>query len=125
MYDGNILGIVIPEPGVHPTPLYESAMAFVLFGVLWALRLHKHDAGYLFSVYVLLAGFERLLIEKIRINVDHDLFGVRLTQAEVISLLLVVAGLVGILLTLRVRRIWAKTVFSACVLVALSACVPF
>ena len=123
-YAGNIVGVVIPGPGVYPTPIYESMMALVSFGVLWALRSSTNSAGYLFSVYLLLAGFERLLIEKIRINVEHHLFGIALTQAEAIALLLVVAGCIGVLATLRTRRWWIKIAFSVGVVSALSACVP-
>jgi phosphatidylglycerol:prolipoprotein diacylglycerol transferase len=123
-YEGNIVGAVLPSPGVYPTPIYESAVALALFGVLWALRSGTNRAGCLFSVYLLLAGFERLLIEKIRINVHYHALGVSFTQAEAISLLLIVAGFVGVLATLRTRRIWVKIVFSVGVLSALSACVP-
>jgi phosphatidylglycerol:prolipoprotein diacylglycerol transferase len=124
-YDGNILGQVIPAPGVYPTPLYEAAMASLLFCVLLALRSRAHRAGYLFCVYLMFAGFERLLIEKIRVNVHHDVFGFRLTQAEAISLVLVVAGAVGVLVTLRSRRIWVKGAFAFAALAALTACAPF
>jgi phosphatidylglycerol:prolipoprotein diacylglycerol transferase len=123
-YEGNIVGVTIPSPGVYPTPIYESVMATALFGVLWTLRSEANRPGYLFSVYLLLAGFERLLIEKIRMNAEHAVLGVSLTQAEAISMLLVVAGLVGVLVTLRTRRRWAKVAFSLGVLSALSACVP-
>ena len=115
---------MIPSPGVYPTPLYESLLGLALFAVLWTLRSHSNRAGYLFSVYLLLAGFERLLIEKIRINVEHQLLGVGVSQAEAISLLLIVAGFVGVLATLRTRRVWVRIAFSAGVLSALSACVP-
>lgn len=124
-YEGNIVGAVIPSPGVYPTPIYESVMALCLFGVLWTLRCHGNRAGFLFSVYLLLAGFERLLIEKIRINLEYHLFGVSLTQAEAIAGLLVVAGLVGVLATLRTRYLWIRIAFCVGVLSALSACVPF
>lgn len=123
-YEGNILGVMIPSPGVYPTPLYESLLGLALFAVLCMLRSHSNRAGYLFSVYLLLAGFERLLIEKIRINVEHQLLGVGVSQAEAISLLLIVAGFVGVLATLRTRRVWVRIAFSAGVLSALSACVP-
>jgi phosphatidylglycerol:prolipoprotein diacylglycerol transferase len=123
-YEGNIVGVVIPSPGVYPTPIYESVMALAMFGVLWILRSEANRGGYLFSVYLLLAGFERLLIEKIRINVEHSVLGVSFTQAEAISLLLIGAGFVGVLVTLRTRRWWAKIAFAAGVLSALSACVP-
>ena len=124
-YDGNILGVTIQAPGVYPTPLYEFAAAMLLFGFLWALRSRGSQTGWLFSVYLLLAGFERLLIEKIRINIDHDLFGHAATQAEAISMLVIVAGLLGILLTLDARALWVKVLVSLGVLSALSACAPW
>ena len=122
-YSGNIAGVVIPDPGVYPTPIYESVAALVLFGVLWALRSEKQRPTYLFSVYLLVAGFERLLVEKIRINLRHDWLGVGLTQAEVISILFVLAGLLGVLLTLRGRKLW-RTLLALGVVTGLSACVP-
>jgi phosphatidylglycerol---prolipoprotein diacylglyceryl transferase len=97
-------------------------MALVIFWVLWRLRLPNHRAGYLFSAYLLLAGFERLLIEKIRINTRYDVFGAHVTQAEAISLLLVIAGLVGVLMTLHKKRFWTGVIVSVGVLSALSAC---
>lgn len=123
-YDGNILGAVIPEPGVYPTPIYESAAALVLFAVLWALRSEAQRPAYLFSVYLLLAGFERLLIEKIRINPQHDWLGIAVTQAEAISIVLVVAGLLGLLVTLKWTRLWPRVLLAFGVVTALSACVP-
>jgi phosphatidylglycerol:prolipoprotein diacylglycerol transferase len=123
-YEGNIAGVVIAPPGVYPTPIYESLMALAMFFVLWALRIHENRAGYLFSLYLLLSGFERIVIEKIRVNARYDVFGTHITQAEAISLLLIVAGFIGVLATLRARRAWTKIVFSVGVLTALSACVP-
>jgi phosphatidylglycerol:prolipoprotein diacylglycerol transferase len=124
-YEGNILGVQIPEPGVYPTPIFEFAGAVLLFFVLTPLRSRSSNPGHLFSIYLLLAGFERLLIEKIRVNVEHNVFGYVLTQAEVISLAIIGAGLVGILLTLRTCRIWVKALVSLGVLSAVSACAPW
>ena len=123
-YDGNIAGVVIPAPGVYPTPLYEAVAALGLFGVLWLLRSVARRPGFLFSAYLLLAGFERLLIEKIRVNPEHYWLGAPLTQAEGISILVVVAGLLGVLVSLRGRRYWTRALVSLGVVAALSACVP-
>lgn len=123
-YDGNILGVVIPAPGVYPTPIYEVVAALGLFGVLWLMRSATQRPGYVFSLYLLLAGFERLLIEKIRINPEHEWFGARLTQAEAVSVLVVVAGVAGVWLTLRGRGYWTRALMSLGVAAALSACVP-
>jgi phosphatidylglycerol---prolipoprotein diacylglyceryl transferase len=123
-YDGNIAGVIITPPGVYPTPIYEIGMALAIAWVLWNLRFHKHRSGYLFSLFLLLAGFERIVIEKIRVNVRYDVLGTHVTQAEAISLLLIIAGLGGILGTLRTKRFWTKVVVSAGVLTALAACAP-
>jgi phosphatidylglycerol:prolipoprotein diacylglycerol transferase len=75
-------------------------------------------------VYLILAGFERLLIEKIRINPEHDWLGLQLTQAEAISVLIVVTGLIGVLLTLHARNPWTRILLALGVATAVSACVP-
>jgi phosphatidylglycerol:prolipoprotein diacylglycerol transferase len=121
-YDGNIAGVVISPPGVFPTPIYEFAMSMAIFWILLGLRSRGHRAGFVFSMYLLLAGFERLLIDKIRINTRYDLFGSHVTQAEAISFLLIVAGLAGVLTTLRASRPSTKIVVAVGVLAALSAC---
>jgi phosphatidylglycerol:prolipoprotein diacylglycerol transferase len=123
-YAGNIAGVIIAPAGVYPTPIYETMMALGIFWVLWRLRLHENRTGYLFSVYLLLAGFERLLIEKIRINARYDVFGAHLTQAEAISCLMVIAGLVGVIVTLHKKPLWTRIIICAGVLSALSACAP-
>jgi phosphatidylglycerol---prolipoprotein diacylglyceryl transferase len=123
-YDGNIAGVIIPPPGVYPTPIYEIGMAIAIAWALWLMRFHKHRPGYLFSLFLLFAGFERILIEKIRVNVRYDVFGAYVTQAEAISFLLIVAGLAGVLATLRTHRFWTKVIVSIGVLSALAACAP-
>jgi phosphatidylglycerol:prolipoprotein diacylglycerol transferase len=49
----------------------------------------------LFFVYLCLIAAERFLIEKIRVNVPHDVLGISLTQAEIISIVLFLTGLAG------------------------------
>lgn len=95
-YDNNIYGELIAAPGVYPTPLYETAMALLCFALLWALRKHPFGIGWLFSVYLVLAGVERFLIEQIRVNPVLHLGPLAATQAEIIATLMVVAGLAGI-----------------------------
>lgn len=97
-YDNNIFGEVIAAPGVYPAPMYETAMALVCFALLWALRRHPFRFGWLFSVYLILAGAERLLIEQIRVNPVFDVLGMRATQAEMIAVVLIVLGAAGAVL---------------------------
>ena len=93
-YDGNIAGVAIAPPGVYPTPIYETLMSFAAFGILWKLRKHAHSPGWLFGVYLLLAGIERFLIELIRVNTHYELFGLQFTQAQLIATACIVAGVI-------------------------------
>ncbi len=102
-YPNNILGQTLPGDGVYPTPIYELAMALLLFGILWALRKHPRQFGWLFSVYLIFNGVERFLIEQIRVNVTFPLFGRDTTQAELISAVLVLAGILGMVATWKKR----------------------
>jgi phosphatidylglycerol:prolipoprotein diacylglycerol transferase len=95
-YTNNIYGEVIPLPGVYPTPVYETAMAVVCFMVLWLLRKHPRQAGWLFSIYLILAGVERFLIEQIRVNPVFHFGGLNMTQAELIAVTIFVLGLAGV-----------------------------
>lgn len=96
-YDHNILGVTIAAPGVYPTSIYETLMAFVLAGVLWAARKHPFQPGWLFSLYLVLCGLERFAIEQIRVNSIVHLFGISATQAQIISVALIAVGALGLI----------------------------
>ncbi len=83
---------------VHPTPIYETlAMGLVAY-LLWRLR-DRFQAGVLFSIYLVLAGAERLLVEFVRRN-DQVLLG--LTEAQLVSLGMIAVGTVW--LTVKASR---------------------
>jgi len=77
---------------VYPTQLFEVALGFIMFAILWRLRDHKHAEGWLFGVYMVLAGVERFCIEFLRAK-DDRFFGV-LTMAQLIALAAVVTGVI-------------------------------
>jgi phosphatidylglycerol:prolipoprotein diacylglycerol transferase len=83
-------GQVVP---VHPTQLYEVAMSTLIFFVLWRLR-GRHAPGWLFMLWLMLAGVERFLVEFLRAK-DDRFFGA-LTLAQAISLAVVAVGVVGV-----------------------------
>jgi phosphatidylglycerol---prolipoprotein diacylglyceryl transferase len=83
---------------VHPTPIYETlAMGLVTY-VLWRLRF-SFRPGLLFALYLVLAGVERFLVEFIRRN---DEVALGLTQAQLLSLAMIVAG--GAWLAVKANR---------------------
>lgn len=82
----------LPLP-VFPTPLYESIACILLFTLLWSIRKKFPTPGKLFGIYLILNGIERFFIEKIRVNTTYDIYGFHPTQAEIISVCMVLFGL--------------------------------
>jgi phosphatidylglycerol:prolipoprotein diacylglycerol transferase len=76
---------------VYPTQLYEVALGFVMFLILWRLRDHKHAEGWLFGLYCVLAGIERFIIEFVRAKDDRFFLGT-FTTAQAIALLFAIGG---------------------------------
>ncbi|MBX3253817.1 MAG: prolipoprotein diacylglyceryl transferase [Chitinophagaceae bacterium] len=83
----------LPVP-VFPTPLYEILACILLFAVLMLIRKRVVIAGQLFSIYLIMNGLERFFIEKIRVNTKYNIMGFHPTQAEIISSLLIIAGII-------------------------------
>ncbi len=112
-YPHNVNSFGIPIPGcmgehcamlpapVFPTPLYEIITCLILFAVLWSIRKKIKIPGLLFGIYLIMNGVERFFVELIRVNTRYSIFGIHPTQAEIISSLLVLSG---ILLIIYVRK---------------------
>jgi phosphatidylglycerol:prolipoprotein diacylglycerol transferase len=94
----------LAEPA-YPTPFYETVICFILFLVLWSFRKKLKIPGTLFALYLILNGLERFFIEKIRVNGKLNIFGLYITQAEIISSLLTLSGIIlWIVLTRRAKQ---------------------
>lgn len=93
----------LPLP-VYPTSFYEFLMCLVLFAILWILRKRIKTSGSLFCIYLILNGVERFLIELIRVNAKYHLGELSFTQAELISVIMILSGIVGLVYTGRKNR---------------------
>lgn len=89
---------------VYPTSFYETIMMLVVFGILWAFRNKLRLQGLIFSIYLILQGIERFFIEKIRVNNEFGFMGMQVTQAEIISVLLIAGGITGIILIMKNKK---------------------
>ncbi len=87
----------LPQP-VFPTSLYEIIMCGSLFLILWTIRKKIVMPGIISGIYLIFTGIERFFIELIRVNSTYTIFGLHPTQAELISLLLILTGSIIILL---------------------------
>jgi prolipoprotein diacylglyceryl transferase len=83
----------LPLP-VYPTTFYEIVGTFVLFLIMWSFRKKVSQPGILTGVYLVFAGVERLLIEQIRVNNKYEFLPFKPTQAELISVFLIIFGIV-------------------------------
>ena len=95
---------------VFPTPFYEVVMCLILFAVLWSLRSRIRIPGLMWSIYLILNGLERFLIELIRVNSKYHVMGLSFTQAEMISFILVLSGIIGIFWSISYARKHPETV---------------
>jgi phosphatidylglycerol---prolipoprotein diacylglyceryl transferase len=93
----HLFGIAVPagtDPStvlaVHPTQLYEVALMLGAFFVLWVWRKRDRPVGWLFGLYLVLAGVERFLVEFLRAKDDRFLGP--FTIAQLTSVCLVAVG---------------------------------
>ncbi|MFI5171463.1 MAG: prolipoprotein diacylglyceryl transferase [Chitinophagales bacterium] len=93
----------LPVP-VFPTPLYEIIMSVIIFGILWFLRKRIRIPGMLLALYVVFAGIERFIIEKIRVNNVLSFMGIEATQATFISVIFIIFGLGMMFILWRISK---------------------
>ena len=83
---------VLPHP-VIPTSFYETVICSLMFLLMWFLRRKIKIAWLMFGFYLVLNGMERFFIETVRVNKVYAAGGYNLSQAEIIALWLIVAGI--------------------------------
>jgi len=120
-YPHNVLNEGVPIPGcvgqycyqlpqgVYPTPLYEIIASLLLFAFLWSIRKKIKTPGVITGIYLIVNGIERFLVELIRVNTKYKSLPFQPTQAEIISLLLVISGIGLIVFFTRKKQLMANT----------------
>src|SRR3954469_12680440 len=81
-------GTVPTTDTVHPTPVYETITMALVALLLWRLR-DRLRPGLVFALWLVLSGFERLLVEFIRRN---DPVGAGLTLPALIRVAMMLGG---------------------------------
>ena len=101
-----LFGIPVP-PGtdpstvlaVHPTQIYEAIIMLAAFMLLWSLRKGPWPIGWIFGLYLVIAGVERFFIEILRAKDDRFLGP--FTLAQLTSVILIA---IGVWLTMKLRE---------------------
>ena len=86
-----LTGVPLEVP-LHPTQLYEAAAAALVFGTtFWWFR-RPHRDGSVIGLYLLLTATARFIVESFRHHQQANPFGWALSNAQWISIALVVVG---------------------------------
>ena len=93
---------------VHPTQLYEIVIMSVAFVFIWKIRKLEKPAGWLFSIYLIIAGLERFMIEFLRNTTPSPVPG--LSVAQLMAVLLIAVGVYKLYALHSTVEIAAETV---------------
>jgi len=85
------VGVPLGVP-LHPTQLYEAFAEFAIFAVLYWRILRPHSKGGIISLYLLLYGAARFVVEFFRYHEQGNLLGGPLDTSQWISLPLMALG---------------------------------
>ena len=91
MAASQLVGVPLGLP-LHPTQLYESAAEFAIFGILYWRFGRPHGRGDIISLYLMLYGAARFLVEFFRYHEQGNLWGTPLDASQWISLVLFAVG---------------------------------
>jgi len=103
-----LVGVPLGVP-LHPAQLYESAAEFAIFGILYWRFGRPHGRGDIISLYLMLYGAARFVVEFFRDHAQGNLWGTPLDASQWISLVLFAAGAAHFVVGKR----WAKRAANA------------
>jgi phosphatidylglycerol---prolipoprotein diacylglyceryl transferase len=87
----DLVGVPLHIP-LHPTQLYESFAEFLIFGLLYWRIQKTHRPGAIISLYLVLYGIVRFVVEFFRFHEQGNLWGGPFDTSQWISLALMAAG---------------------------------
>jgi phosphatidylglycerol---prolipoprotein diacylglyceryl transferase len=101
----SLAGMTSPGVHVHPTELYESALALLIFAILIAVDRRRHFDGFLLWLFVLLLAVARFFIDPLRHydteSIALSLGSFQMTNNQAVGIGLVV---VAVLFMIRLSR---------------------
>jgi len=64
---------------------------------MWSIRKHVTTPAFMTFLYFILMGLERFFIEYLRVTIKYNVFGIILTQAQIISAGMFLVGVGGMI----------------------------
>lgn len=77
---------------VHPTQVYDTISMLIFFVILWTIRKKDLPVGWMTAVTLMVLGVQRFMVEFLRNTTPSFIPGI--SQAQVISIILFLVGLV-------------------------------
>ncbi len=102
---------IVWTPPSHPTQLYATLFNLVFFAwLLWWEKRPRRD-GELFFGYIAMYGFYRFVVEMFRAGATSSYMipSLHITDVHIVSILMVIAGLVGVVWLRRHRPAYQDT----------------
>ncbi|MCK4739745.1 MAG: prolipoprotein diacylglyceryl transferase [Deltaproteobacteria bacterium] len=90
----SIAGREFPGIATHPVMLYEMALNFLIFSLLWfVLRKRNFKSGFIFATYFVLYSFGRFIVESFRAD-SLMMWGFRTAQVISIALIIITLAII-------------------------------
>lgn len=113
---GSRWGVVFTDPHslaplnipLHPTQLYSSALNFIIFFILLALRRKKAYHGQVFLWLLVLHSTARLFVERFRGDDRGTIFGSEMSATQLVTLMILITAIVTLFIFKR-RQARRKT----------------
>ena len=104
---------IYPNIHIHPTQAYSAIAAFLIAILLPMLEKRwRLFAGWTFSIFMILYGIDRLIVEGFRFydsSKYFELFGTQWTGSRIVALAMIAFGIVSFLLLPRKQPVAAKS----------------
>lgn len=85
-------GLPPTDVRVHPTQIYEIILSLIIFICLWKIRKKDAPTGWLFSIFLILAGIERFLVEIVRDTTPSPIPYISI--AQLMSIVMILIGII-------------------------------
>jgi phosphatidylglycerol:prolipoprotein diacylglycerol transferase len=94
-------GLPPTDERVHPTQIYEVILMGAVFIYLWKIRKKQAPTGWLFSIFLILAGLERFLVEFVRATTPSPI--PHLSLAQLMSAVMIIIGIIKLIQIHRLK----------------------
>jgi len=95
----------VTTPPSHPTQIYSAICSFIIYFILVRASIIPRKPGYVLTLYVGLYGIYRFIVEHFRAGFSASYLAWGLTEAQVVSIVMIVASIAIMIIFFRNARL--------------------